>query len=185
MIEQQLKHYKNIRRFVFATVSLILLSLNFYGCDVRGLFFTHLEDDPKWENPNPPAPAGSVAAHPGKSVYSKICQACHGSEGKGLAGAYPPLGGSEFASSADETLPIRIVLHGFKGPITRGGAPFNGAMVAWKDQLSDQQVADVLTYVRISFGNSAGAITPEKVKEVRDGTIGHSPYAEAELQQPL
>ena len=74
---------------------------------------------------------------------------------------------------------------GFKGQIQRNGKTYNGVMSSWK-QLSDQEIADALSYVRSSWGNSAGAVTPDEVKSVRDKTTGRAgAYEEAELQQAL
>ena len=74
------------------------------------------------------------------------------------------------------------MLHGFRGPIERNGVKINGQMAAWKDQLSDQEIADVLTYVRGAFGNSGSAVTPDEVKTLREATASRTlPYAEAEL----
>jgi mono/diheme cytochrome c family protein len=76
------------------------------------------------------------------------------------------------------------VLHGFRGPIERQGVAYNNAMASWKS-LSDQEIADVLTYVRSSaLGNSGAAVTADEVKAVREATASRAvPYTEAELLQ--
>jgi hypothetical protein len=61
---------------------------------------------------------------------------------------------------------IRAVLLGLTGPITVNGQPFNNTMVAW-NTLSDQEIADVITYVRQEWGNKASPVTPEQVAAVR------------------
>jgi mono/diheme cytochrome c family protein len=72
-------------------------------------------------------------------------------------------------------------LHGFQGQIERNGKTYNGVMAAWS-QLTDQEIAEVLSFVRSSWGNSAAAVTPDEVKAVRDQTSGRSSaYTEAEL----
>jgi mono/diheme cytochrome c family protein len=89
-------------------------------------------------------------------------------------------------ATGDATVPIRIVLHGLRGPIERNGVQINGQMAAWKDQLSDQDIADVLTYVRSAFGNSGGAVTADEVADVRSKTTSRViPYTESEVLQPL
>lgn len=115
-------------------------------------------------------PKDSVAAGPvsGAEVFTK-CAACHQQNGQGMAGSWPPLAGSEWLVNNPE-VPIRIVLHGLQGPITVKGQSFNNAMQAWQDQLSDEEIAAVITYERSSWGNSASAITAEQVKAVRDAT---------------
>lgn len=158
------------------------------SCNVSG-FFTSYGDDPTWVDPDAKkadAGGGDQAGGPGKAVYGRICASCHLGNGKGVpANNIPPLAGSEFAQG-DPTVPIRIVLHGFRGPIVRAGANINGQMAAWQDQLSDQDIADVLTYVRSSFGNSGAAVTADEVKAVREKTASRVvPFTEADLQQPL
>jgi mono/diheme cytochrome c family protein len=156
------------------------------GCNVKG-FFTSYGDDPVYESPiteaasNSDAGGSSADASPGAKTFKEICASCHQSKGQGVPGTYPPLAGSALAQNADATKPIRIVLHGFQGAIERNGKTYNGVMTAWS-QLSDQEIADVLTFVRSSWGNSAGAITPDEVKTVRDQTASKvGAYTEAEL----
>jgi mono/diheme cytochrome c family protein len=168
-------------RFV---ISLALASAFFLaGCNIKG-FFVKSSDDPVWVDPNPAPTAGGTAAGtaggPGADVYNKVCNTCHGGNGKGTPGIYPPLSGSALLVD-DPSKSIKIVLHGFNGKIERNGQTFNGIMAAWK-QLSDQEIADVLTFARSSFGNSAGAVTPDDVKAVREATAGRSAaMTEAEL----
>ncbi|MCS7170062.1 MAG: cytochrome c, partial [Candidatus Kapabacteria bacterium] len=121
----------------------------------------------------------------GAAVYRQICASCHQPNGKGIAGVYPPLVGSELLQG-DPTLPIRVVLHGLQGRIERQGKVYNGVMSAWGTVLSDDDIAAVLTYARTAWGNSASPVMPEQVREVRQKTQGRTqPYTEAELKQPL
>lgn len=144
------------------------------GCNIKG-FFVHSSDDPVWVDPNAAKNATTnvdPVAGPGAGVYKQVCNTCHQGNGKGLPGVYPPLAGSAILQG-DANKPIKIVLHGFNGKIEREGKTYNGIMASWK-QLSDQQIADVLTFARSSFGNSAPAVTPDEVKAVREQTAGHS-----------
>jgi len=173
-------------RFIlsFALSSFLLIA----GCNFSGLF-VHLEDDPVFVDPAAPKDGGTsgptAVGGPGAAVYGKICSSCHQGNGKGLPGVYPPLAGSAFAVG-ESSVPIRIVLHGFKGKISREGKDYNGLMAPWKDQLSDQDIADVLTYVRSSFGNTGAAVTVDEVKAVREKTKTQmSGWDEASLQSPL
>ncbi len=164
----------------FAVCSITVLS----GCNIQGLF-TSYGDDPVWVDPNAAAAdaAGTAdAGGPGKAVYGRICAACHLGSGKGVPGNnIPPLAGSAIAQG-DARKPIGIVLHGLRGPIERNGVQINGQMAAWKDQLSDQEIADVLTYVRANFGNAGAAVTADEVKAVREETASRTQaYTEAEL----
>ena len=156
------------------------------GCNVKG-FFTSYDDDPVYESPVTEVVAGaetggsSADASPGAKTFKEICSSCHQSKGQGVPGTYPPLAGSALAQNADNSKPIRIVLHGFQGAIERNGKTYNGVMTAWA-QLTDQEVAEVLTYVRSSWGNSAGAVSVDEVKTVRDQTASKfGAYTEAEL----
>ena len=127
-----------------------------------------------------------VAAAPdpkviGKRVFATICSTCHQVTGLGLPGVYPPLAGSEWAVGPDERI-IRIVLDGVSGPITVKGVSFSNAMPAFGPQLKDEQVADVLTYVRSEWGNNAPAVTADKVKQIRAQVGGRSgPWTPEEL----
>lgn len=101
----------------------------------------------------------------GKRVFAN-CIACHQTTGQGLPGAYPPLAGSEWAMGPEDRI-IRIVLNGLSGPITVKSTSFNNSMPAFGPQLRDEQIADVLTYVRSEWGNNAPVVSPDKVKEIR------------------
>lgn len=164
--------------------ALLTVAVLVAGCNVGGLF-TSIEDPPVFKDPDAGKQAeagGATAGGPGKAVYGRICAACHLGNGKGVPGNnIPPLAGSALAQGPAEA-PIHIVLHGFKGPIQRNGVAINGQMAAWQDQLSDEDIANVLTYVRSSFGNSAPAVAAADVKAEREKTAGHiAPYTEAEL----
>ncbi len=175
----------DVSRYVYQTLILAVMAFMLTACNIQG-FFTKYEDDPVWVDPNADATAAAGATAdaggPGKAIYGRICAACHLGSGKGVpANNIPPLAGSALAQG-DSRVPIMIVLHGFRGPIERGGLQINGQMAAWKDQMSDQEIADVLTYVRSAFGNTGTAVTADEVKAVREETASRlTPYTEAEL----
>lgn len=102
----------------------------------------------------------------GATVFTSHCASCHQANGQGLPGAFPPLAGSPYVLG-DPKRTVSIVLDGLHGPITVNGKTFNGQMPTWKGQLSDAEIAAVLTYVRSTWGNKAPAVTPELVKEMR------------------
>lgn len=106
----------------------------------------------------------SQNAAKGKGIYDKVCITCHQATGLGIPGAFPPLAKSDFLNK-DVNRAIKGVVKGLSGPITVNGKKFNGAMPA--QALSDQQIADVLTYVYSSWGNSKKVITPAMVKAQR------------------
>jgi mono/diheme cytochrome c family protein len=103
----------------------------------------------------------------GKQVYDRVCTACHQSNGMGTPGAFPPLAETDYVNGSSERL-IAIILHGLQGEIEVAGEIYNGNMPAWGDQLSDEEVASVLTYIRSSFGNDSPEISTELVTTVRD-----------------
>jgi mono/diheme cytochrome c family protein len=123
----------------------------------------------------------------GYAVYNRpTCAACHQPNGMGTPGQFPPLSGSEWVLAKDPSRMIRIVLDGATGPMTVKGASFNGTMVAWK-MLPDEEIADVISYVRNSFGNSAPTVTPQQVAAIRNETANRTAAWTAEelLKVPL
>ena len=100
----------------------------------------------------------------GKELYGRTCFACHQSEGQGVANAFPPLAKSDFLN-ANTDRAINAVLHGLSGEVTVNGKKFNNVMTS--QNLTDEEVADVLTYVYNSWGNNKTVVTPAKVKELR------------------
>ena len=101
----------------------------------------------------------------GKVVYDKVCIACHQATGQGIPGAFPPLAKSDYLNK-DVNRAIKGVVKGLTGPITVNGKKFNSAMPA-QSTLTDQQIADVFTYVYASWGNNKTVVTPAMVKAQR------------------
>jgi mono/diheme cytochrome c family protein len=106
----------------------------------------------------------SQDANKGKGVYTKTCIACHQATGAGIPGAFPPLAKSDYLN-ADVNRAIKQVIKGSNGPITVNGKKYNTPMPA--QALSDQQIADVLTYVYANWGNSKKSVTVAMVKAQR------------------
>jgi uncharacterized protein len=101
----------------------------------------------------------------GLEVYNRTCIACHGPDGKGVPGAFPPLDGTTWVTG-DPSVPIRVVLHGIQGPIEVNGQKFENIMPAHVD-LNDTEIADVLTYIRQNWSNDATPIEPAAVGQTR------------------
>lgn len=114
----------------------------------------------------------------GRQVFSTFCAACHQPNGQGLAGQFPPLVDSEWVIGGGPNRIIRIVLNGLQGPITVKGQPYNNVMLPWRQQLDDESVAAVVTYIRANkdWGHSASAVTPDQVKAIRDATADRAGY---------
>lgn len=100
----------------------------------------------------------------GKEIYQAQCITCHMEQGEGIEGVYPPLAKSDYLK-ADKLRAAKQVLHGLSGEIKVNGVVYNGEMAAF--DLTDQEVSDVLNYVRNSFGNKGDAVKPEEVKSQR------------------
>lgn len=112
--------------------------------------------------------AAATTAVDGAQIYQR-CQTCHQATGEGIPGTYPPLAGSEFANAANVEIPIRIVMNGISGPITVKGQQFSGLMPPYGVgiEMSNEEIAAVLTYVRSSWGNKSSAVTPDDVAKVK------------------
>jgi mono/diheme cytochrome c family protein len=138
----------------------------------------------------PAASAGSsapVAAAPlsvaskGATTYGQICASCHQATGVGVEGSFPPLKNSKWLNG-DPNVPISIVIAGLQGAITVEGKEYNGAMQPW-GMLSDDDIANVLTYARSQWGNSAAPVTPQQVKAIRDKIGTHAAWNADELRK--
>lgn len=102
---------------------------------------------------------------PGEKVYKQYCISCHQADGGGVPNMNPPLINTTYVLGDKERL-IKIVLKGLNENIEIDGETFTNPMPALSI-LKDQQIADVLTYVRNSFGNKASAVSASEVKAVR------------------
>lgn len=105
----------------------------------------------------------------GEKLYDQFCSSCHGAEGEGVPGAFPPLVGTERVNEQTAAL-IAVSLDGMDGPVTVDGHDYDGFMPG-QAQLDNEQMADLLTYIRSSWDNDAGPVTPEAVEKVREATM--------------
>jgi mono/diheme cytochrome c family protein/glucose/arabinose dehydrogenase len=130
------------------------------------------------ENPMPPIPANLTADEKasfaaGHAIYYREghCATCHQKDGKGLDPAFPPLHNSIFVHGNPDRL-IKLSLHGLIGAFELNGKKYDGQvpMTPFGGMLNDKEIADVLTFARNHFGNSAAAITPQQVSAVRQAT---------------
>ena len=114
---------------------------------------------------NNSVPIDKATMDRGKKVYTQYCMACHQVDGSGVPGLNPPLERTVHVLGSKTKL-IRIILKGMDTHEEIDGETYSNVM-APHNHLTDQQIADVLTYIRNSFGNKAVAITPGDVKYVR------------------
>lgn len=98
-------------------------------------------------------------------LFTAYCASCHQNDGKGDGSRFPPLAGSEWVTGDKKRL-INMVLNGLSGEIIVSGKPYNEVMPA-HNFLKDEEVANILTYIRQNFGNNASAVTTEEVKTFR------------------
>jgi mono/diheme cytochrome c family protein len=132
--------------------------------DVRAIA-VYLKDLPAGA-PEPavtPPPAAQMAD--GEKIYKGACVSCHEADGSGAPRIYPPLPGNALLQSADPSSTLRIILDGAQ-TVTTPRAPNPGSMPAYP-KLSDQEIADVATYIRNAWGNAAPAVTPAEVAKAR------------------
>jgi nitrite reductase (NO-forming) len=104
----------------------------------------------------------------GQPLFAANCGACHQASGLGLPGTIPPLAGSDYFVKNDKQRVLSAVLNGLSGPIKVNGNSFNAAMPAW-NHLSNDELANTLTYVFNAWGNSHGVVLPADVARAREG----------------
>ncbi|WP_339715429.1 copper-containing nitrite reductase [Cyclobacterium amurskyense] len=100
----------------------------------------------------------------GKNLYMQACFACHQPNGEGIPNAFPPLAKSDYLN-ADVDRSIGILLHGLSGEVVVNGKSYNSIMPA--QQMNDSEIANVLTFIYNSWGNSGKVITPQMVQAQR------------------
>ncbi len=100
----------------------------------------------------------------GKQLYMSNCSTCHMPTGEGINKVFPPLAGSDYMMN-DLDRSIRQILYGVSGEMTVKGVTYNGVMNAY--DFTDQETADVLNYIRNSWGNKGQIVTAAKVKSQR------------------
>lgn len=112
----------------------------------------------------PSAAPESIAR--GKEVYTLHCMSCHLDEGQGIEGLYPPLAKSDYLMN-DKARSIATILNGLSGEIVVNGTTYNMEMMPF-NFLTDEEITDVLNYVRNSWGNKGEGVTPDEVSRLRN-----------------
>lgn len=190
-VHAQLQKTKPEKADGYSMLPLVLLGLMCCAVFFGSIYLAHysLRFDPlvysehaNREKPGAVKVAALTRAQMGKRVFDTTCIACHQANGLGVPGQYPPLAGSEWVTGSEERV-IRIVLHGLNGPIKVEGKDFNNVM-APLGSLKDDQIANVISYVRATWGNSASEVQPETVAKVRADTAGRNTFwTAAELEK--
>ena len=101
----------------------------------------------------------------GKSLFNGTCSVCHQPSGSGLPGVFPPLAKSDFLN-ADPKRAVGIVVRGLNGKVTVNGSEYNSVMPPM-NQLNDDEIANILTYVLNTWGNVGGQVKSAEVKAER------------------
>jgi nitrite reductase (NO-forming) len=104
----------------------------------------------------------------GKLLYSGTCSTCHQANGEGIEGVFPPLAKSDYLM-ADKNRSVGAVLNGLTGKVTVNQKEYNSVMPPMS-QLNDDEIANILTFVRNSWGNSGDQVTTEEVTQLRKKT---------------
>jgi mono/diheme cytochrome c family protein len=136
----------------------------------RKAISTYLQSLPASPVQTPPAQTTTGlqagAMQRGAAIYSDVCTACHLEGGIGQPGYFPPLKNNAMLQQSDPTGLMHLILTGSRiGTSASSPSPLTMPSFAWK--LSDQEVADVATYIRNSWGNEAGPVTADKVTQLR------------------
>lgn len=111
------------------------------------------------------SPIDKATMERGKKVYNQYCLACHQADGGGVPRLNPPLSNTAYVTGSKTKL-IQVILKGMNQHEEIDGETYSNTMAPF-NYLNDQQISDVLNYIRNSFGNKATAITPGDVKYVR------------------
>ena len=120
-------------------------------------------------NPNGGAAAGGPGNMTGgETVFTTNCSACHAANGQGAPSVAPPLAGNDVVTG-DPKKVITIVANGLNAKIVVKGQEWNGTMPPWKSTLSNKQIAEVITYIRNSWGNKASPVTEADVTKTLGG----------------
>jgi nitrite reductase (NO-forming) len=147
--------------------TLVALAALLSACSNSASSAANADSDAAASASSAPAATAAVAqngasANDGAGVYSTNCSSCHQTNGAGLPGAFPPLANNA-AVTGDPKNVIHIVKFGMSGKIQAGSQAYNGTMPAWGQNLSDGQIASVITFIRSSWGNHAAAVNAADV----------------------
>ncbi|HAQ19787.1 MAG TPA: cytochrome C [Prolixibacteraceae bacterium] len=157
---------KLFTRLIFSVMMLILIVSCGSNTDNKKAATAGSEQVTSEINKNLPAQVAEKV-HPGKAVYTKYCLTCHQSDGSGVPNMHPPLTPGSWVSKDPSEL-IAVMMKGLSGKIEVNGEVYNSFMPS-QAQLTDEEIANVLSYVRSSFGNNSSPVTPEMVKKIRSG----------------
>jgi mono/diheme cytochrome c family protein len=136
---------------------------------LKSLPATSTQQPVAYNNATMEALRSGSTTQPGGAVYTGVCVSCHGFDAKGFAPYMPTLAGNPVVLDDDPSSLINVVLNG-SNPLVVKGAPDAYRMPQFRQQLSDQDIADVVTLIRNGWGNQAPAVTAAQVAKLRKTT---------------
>lgn len=178
-----------INLWLVAFIAVLLFWAGTYLTQYSGGFRADEFSETQINPPAPPVAAGAgdndpvaKAIRDGGVIFNGQCAPCHQADGNGVSGQFPPLAGSEWVLAEGPNRIARIVLNGLAGPIKVKGSDYNNQMNGFKDSLDDNQIANVLTFIRNSWGNKASAVTAAEVAAIRAAVADKGPWSAADLE---
>jgi mono/diheme cytochrome c family protein len=120
--------------------------------------------------PSTTAQESSLLLRLGQTIYTDKCASCHGARGLGMPPHYPPLAGNQSIEMASAVNPIRMVLNGGYPPGTAGN-PRPYGMPPFSQSLSDDEIAAVVTYIRVAWGNHGAAVSAREANSLRSAPL--------------
>jgi mono/diheme cytochrome c family protein len=102
----------------------------------------------------------------GKTIYETQCMSCHMAGGEGLEGVFPPLAKTDYLN--DKNRLVKVIVLGVRGPMKINGVDYNSEMLGFK--LNDEEVSDILNYIRNSWGNKGVPILPTEIQPALKAT---------------
>jgi mono/diheme cytochrome c family protein len=172
--------------YLICGIALFLTGSSFTGFQIFG---QHMLDQgpggPVLSSASNAPEAPPTPAELGKKLYSQNCANCHQGSGIGQPGSYPPLAGSEWVMGSKERLSL-IMLAGVTGPLNVKGASFGTqVMPGWSGNFTDEKLADIMTFLRSSWGNTAGPVKTDEVAAARTkfAAAMTAPATESQLLQ--
>ncbi|MFZ1922457.1 MAG: cytochrome c [Xanthobacteraceae bacterium] len=147
--------------------------LNAIAVYLKSLPATSTQQAPAYDDTTAAGLRSGHDSQPGASVYTGTCANCHGADGKGFTPYIPALAGNPIVLGDDPSSLINLVLNG-SNPLVVKGTPDAYRMPQFREQYTDQEIADVVTFIRNGWGNKAPAVTAAQVGELRKTTDPNS-----------
>ena len=156
---------QTINKLVFSFLLMVLIVSCQSGSNGKKVETLSTEQLAKEINKELPAQSAEKE-HPGKAVYKQYCLTCHQSDGSGVPNMHPPLGPGSWVEKEPSEL-IAVMMKGLSGKIEVNGQEYKSFMPSHA-QLTNEEIANVLSYVRSSFGNNLEPVTVEMVAKAKN-----------------